>query len=227
MKKNTLKKKVDDNMKAYKDLTKDELLTLKAALEEEYKSKMLTLSVGDTIDRNKVLEKLVDMLYERNELDFKRGTFRAKGDIAEMLITAISLAVAAVPEGLPAIVTMVLALSVSRMVRVNTIVKRLPSVETLGCVSVVCSDKTGTLTEGVFEVTTINAVDIEENELIKYIRHNGKVKCGGRQYIGTAKHKLGVFNNILVQGFWFYNKIGALMHSKHRKFELKKLEKRI
>ena len=52
---------------------------------EEYKNKMLTLSVGDQIERNKVLTKLVDMLYERNDLDFKRGTFRVHGDILEII----------------------------------------------------------------------------------------------------------------------------------------------
>lgn len=70
-----------------------------------------------------------------------------KRNIGEMLLTSVSLTVAAVPEGLPAIVTIVLALSVSRMVRAKTIVRKLSSVETLGAVDVVCSDKTGTLTQ--------------------------------------------------------------------------------
>lgn len=86
---------------------------------------------------------------------FAVGSFVHGREIFEMFMTAVSLAVAAIPEGLPAISTIVLSIGVQRMVKRNAIIRTLPSVETLGSATVICSDKTGTLTQNKMTVEKI------------------------------------------------------------------------
>ena len=103
-----------------------------------------------------------------------------------MLLTAVSLAVAAVPEGLPAVVTITLALGVTRMVKRHALIRKLPAVETLGSATVICSDKTGTLTKNEMTVTRLFAGDRVFEVTGEGYEPMGEIRETGREALGVT-----------------------------------------
>ena len=112
------------------------------------------------------------------------GLFVRGDGILKNFMTSVAIAVAAIPEGLPAVVTIIMAMGVRNMSRKNVVIRKLKSVETLGGCSVICSDKTGTLTENKMRVTEVCISDAGKNRLLQCMTACTSVKGERGKYIG-------------------------------------------